>query len=161
MSTPTEKAIALDRLAKQADSAVVPGVDYTFGVIPGPERPDRNEGESVEDYQIRFTAWREDNPNQWGVTHWDANKLGTQPTDSEIEMEVLNPPPAPILDRVQAIYRDQTIEVRAALAQPAAVAFAALSIGDAELAQAVIGASEVPAELADLKTAMLSEFDKA
>jgi len=158
MSTPTEKAIALDRLAKQADSTVDPGVDYTFGILPGPERPDRNEAEFSADYRTRMATWREDNPNQWGVTHWDANKLGTQPTDSEIEMEVLNPPPAPILDRVQAIYRAQTIEVRAALAQPAAVAFAALSIGDSELAQAVIGASEVPAELADLKTAMLAEF---
>ena len=159
MSTPTEKAIALDRLAKQADSAVVPGVDYTFGILPGgPERPDRNEAESTENYQTRMTAWREDNPNQWGVTHWDANKLGTQPTDADIETEVLNPPPAPILDRVQAIYRNQTIEVRAALAQPASVAFAALSIGDSELAKAVISASEVPAELADLKTSMLAEF---
>jgi len=92
MSTPTEKAISLDRLAKQADSAVVPGVDYKFGILPGPERPSQNEGESPEDYRARITTWREANPNQWGVTRWNANKLGTQPTNAEIEAEVTSGP---------------------------------------------------------------------
>ena len=97
MSTPTEKALAVDRLAKAADSNVVPVQDYLFGLLPKPEfiRPDRNENETPEVYRARIDAARlaycEANPNVFGITHWDEAKLGTRPTEEQIEAEIATP----------------------------------------------------------------------
>jgi hypothetical protein len=98
MSTPTQKALAVDRLAKAADTTVVPVQDYLFGMLPKTSTfiaPARNEGETSEDYLTRLDAarleYREANPNVFGITHWDTTKLGPQPTDEQIEAEVLNP----------------------------------------------------------------------
>jgi hypothetical protein len=107
MSTPTEKALAVDRLAKAVDLSVTPVQDYSFGILPKPEfvRPERNQGETPEDYRARLEAarlaYREANPNVFGITHWDTEKLGPKPTDEHIEAEALNPT-IPQAERIKA-----------------------------------------------------------
>jgi hypothetical protein len=94
--TPTQKALAVDRLAKAVNPSVVTVQDYLFGLLPKPEfvRPERNEEEELEDYRTRVEAartdWKEANPNVFGITHWDTEKLGPQPTEEEIAEEVSN-----------------------------------------------------------------------
>jgi hypothetical protein len=64
MNTPSELALATDRLAKAYNPDFVPSKDYLFGKI----------GE-----------------NEYGITFWDSVILGTQPTSQQINDEANNP----------------------------------------------------------------------
>lgn len=90
--TPTQLALAVDRLAKEAKSDAVYGTDYSFGATPSEvTKPIRGEDETPESYQAAMTAWREENPPTWEIQTWDTEVLGTKPTHAEVLAEATSP----------------------------------------------------------------------
>lgn len=72
--TPTQKAKGLDRIASHREGFTKLGEGYSFGIISRPE----NAKELTKEQRREQTVW--------GITEWDESKLGTQPTNEEIEI---------------------------------------------------------------------------
>jgi hypothetical protein len=94
--TPTELALAVDRLARAQKADAIYGTDYSFGPTrpTPPAPPTREENESREDFQARMQAhrdslpaWREANPPVWEIQTWDEDELGPRPTMQQVEEE--------------------------------------------------------------------------
>lgn len=88
--TPTEKSAAVDRIAKARLSSVVPKQDYRFGVLPRPPYPVKIKDETTEKYRQRITTWAS-TPNTYGLLVWNTDKLGSLPTEDEIQAEFESP----------------------------------------------------------------------
>jgi len=66
-------------------------------MLTNPTPPQRPQGVTPEDHRIAIAAWRltDDGKPTWGITHWDEDKLGPQPTMEEV-LAYEPPPPTPV-----------------------------------------------------------------
>ena len=71
--TPTQKAIAIDRLVQSLSGFTALGEGYSFGVISQPENPQE------------LTPEQRSEQTLWGITSWDTEQLGAQPTEAEFD----------------------------------------------------------------------------
>lgn len=78
--TPSQRATALDRLASRAEGFTSLGVGYSFGIVSRPLPSEATTEEEIIEQTV------------WGITYWDAEKLGSEPTQLEIEEEALRGP---------------------------------------------------------------------
>jgi len=94
--TNTDKAKAVDRIAKKREGFTGFGEGYAYGII-STGRPD-TEGMTPEERKEALEAYRNLTQEQkrelivWGITSWDTDKLGPEPTEQEIEAEAQKQP---------------------------------------------------------------------